>query len=228
MSARPNQPAQGKKRVLVLDDHPMTRYGVSQLINSEPDLVVSAEAGTAHQALAAIQSCPPDLVLADISMPSKSGLEFIKDMQVLHPEMPVLVFSMHDDSIYAEHVLRAGASGYIMKTEGGERLLEAIHQVLGGAIYLSKRMSVAIHDVFVNRRRSSTVEPGPAMLTDREFEVFQLLGQGLSTQQIGHRLNLSVSTVGTHRHHIKKKLNLDTGVQLMQYAVRWAAAHQIE
>lgn len=204
----------------------MTRYGVTQLINHEPDLLVCGEAEGAQQALAAIKSAPPDLVLADITMPGRSGLEFIKDMQAQHPSVPVLVMSMHDESIYAERVLRAGGRGYIMKSEGGERLLEAIRQVLEGQVYVSKSMSAALLEAFTPHH-SSGGEATPGALSDREFEVFQLIGQGLSAQQIGQRLNLSVKTVGTHRQHIRQKLKLQTGPELIRQAVRWAAAQQL-
>jgi DNA-binding NarL/FixJ family response regulator len=215
-----------RNRILIVDDHPMTRYGVTQLINHEPDLLVCGEAEGAQQALAAIQSAPPDLVLADITMPGRSGLEFIKDMQAQHPGVPVLVMSMHDENIYAERVLRAGGRGYIMKSEGGERLLEAIRQVLEGQVYVSKSMSAALLEAFTPHR-SSGGEATPGALSDREFEVFQLIGQGLSAQQIGQRLNLSVKTVGTHRQHIRQKLKLQTGPELIRQAVRWAAAQQL-
>jgi DNA-binding NarL/FixJ family response regulator len=215
-----------RKRILVVDDHPITRYGVTQLINHEPDLLVCGEAESAQQALVAIKSAPPDLVLADITMPGRSGLEFIKDLRAQQPRVPVLVMSMHDENIYAERVLRAGGRGYIMKNEGGEKLLDAIRQVLQGQVYVSKSMSAALLEVFTPHR-SSGGQATPGALSDREFEVFQLIGQGLSAQQIGRRLNLSVKTVGTHRQHIKQKLKLRTGPELIRQAVRWAAAQQL-
>jgi len=215
-----------RKRIFIVDDHPITRYGVTQLINHEPDLLVCGEAESAQQALAVIKSAPPDLVLADITMPGRSGLEFIKDLRTQQPHVPVLVMSMHDESIYAERVLRAGGRGYIMKNEGGEKLLEAIRQVLQGQVYVSKSMSAALLEVFTPHR-SNVGEATPGALSDREFEVFQLIGQGLSAHQIGRRLNLSVKTVGTHRQHIKQKLKLRTGPELIRQAVRWAAAQQL-
>jgi DNA-binding NarL/FixJ family response regulator len=226
MKATKSQPSvKPRRRILILDDHPVTRYGLTQLLSHEPDLLVCGEAETAAQALAAIESVRPDLVLADITMPGRSGLEFIKDAQAQHPGVAVLVLSMHDETIYAERVLRAGGRGYIMKNEGGEKLLEAIRQVLQGRVYVSQRMSAALLEGFTPRR-SSAREATPAALSDREFEVFQLIGQGLSTQQIGQQLNLSVKTVGTHRLHIKQKLKLGTGPELIRHAVRWAAAQQ--
>ena len=217
---------EARQRILIVDDHPMTRYGVSQLINHEPDLMVCGEAESAQQALAVMKSARPDLVLADITMPGKSGLEFIKDMQAQYPGIAVLVMSMHDENIYAERVLRAGGRGYIMKNEGGEKILEAIRQVLRGQVYVSQSMSVALLEVF-SPQHSRGGETAPGALSDREFEVFQLIGQGLSAQEIGQRLSLSVKTVGTHRQHIKQKLRLRTGPELIRQAVRWAAAQQL-
>jgi len=215
-----------RRRILILDDHPMTRYGLTQLINHEPDMLVCGEAECAPQALGAIKSARPDLVLADLTMPGKSGLEFIKDLQALYPGLPVLVVSMHDESVYAQRVLHAGARGYIMKNEGGEKVLEAIRQVLLGEVYVSKSMSAALLDV-LTRPHASVKGARPVALSDREFEIFQLIGQGLSAQQIGRRLNLSIKTVGTHRQHIKQKLKLQTGPGLIREAVRWAAAQQL-
>jgi len=218
--------AKTRWRIFVLDDHPITRYGLAQLINHEPDLLVCGEAATAQDALATISSAQPDLVLADITMPGRSGLEFIKDAQVQYPKVPVLVMSMHDESIYAERVLRAGGRGYIMKNQGGEKLLEAMRWVLGGEIYVSPSVSAAVLDVF-SRRGNSAGGASLSMLSDREFEVFQLIGQGYSTQQIGRRLNLSVKTIGTHRQHIKEKLKVETAPELIKQAVQWTAAQQL-
>jgi len=218
--------ARTRWRILILDDHPITRYGLAQLINHEPDLLVCGEAATARDALATISSAQPDLVLADITMPGRSGLEFIKDAQAQYSQVPVLVMSMHDESLYAERVLRAGGRGYIMKNEGGEKLLEAMRRVLGGEIYVSPSVSAAVLDAF-SRRGNTAGQASLNMLSDREFEVFQLIGQGYSTQQIGRRLNLSVKTVGTHRQHIKEKLKVQTAPELIKQAVQWTAAQQL-
>ena len=225
-TARRLPQTQERKRIFLVDDHPITRYGLAQLINLQVDMAVCGDAETAAGALAAIKSARPDLVLADITMPGKSGLEFIKDMQAQSPGVPVLAVSMHDENIYAERVLRAGGRGYIMKYEGGERILEAIRQVLRGQVYVSKSTSAALLD-HLTRPHPQPKEPMPGALSDREFEVFQLIGQGLSARQIGDRLNLSVKTVDTHRQHIKQKLNLRTGPELIRQAVRWAAAQQL-
>ena len=209
-----------RRRVLILDDHPMTRRGLAQLIEHEPDLTVCGEAAAANQALAAIPLLKPDLVLADITMPGKSGLEFIKDMKVQHPAVPVLVISMHDEKVYAERVLRSGGRGYVMKSEGGERVLDGIRHVLQGEIYVSRSVAATL----LGAMSQGGMESGKRalrMLTDREFEVFQLIGQGLPTKEISRRLNLSIKTVGTHRVHIKEKLHLKSGAELIKHAVYW-------
>jgi DNA-binding NarL/FixJ family response regulator len=159
------------------------------------------------------------LVLADITLPDKSGLELVKDLQAIAPDLSVLVVSMHDEAIYAERVLRAGARGYIMKQEGGRKMMDAIRQVLAGQIYVSEKMSARILEIFSGGRAKGT---SPLeTLTDREFEVFQLIGQGSATRQIAERLHLSVKTVEVHRLHIKEKLKLTTASELIRFAVRW-------
>jgi len=212
--------ARNKKRILIIDDHPMMRQGLAQLIGAEADLTVCGESENAGQALDAIRAVEPDLVLADISLPDKSGLELIKDFQSVRPGLPVLVISMHDESLYAERVLRAGGRGYIMKQEGGKKLMEAIRQVLDGQIYVSERMSVKIVETFSGQRTAASSSP-VEKLTDREFEVFQLIGQGKSTKDIAAGLHLSAKTVEVHRINIKQKLNLKSAPELIRYAVRW-------
>ena len=219
-SNRQKPSAQERKRVLILDDHPLTRRGLVQLIDNEPDLISCGEAGTAEEALARIRAPLPDLVLADLSLGGKSGLEFIKDMQALHPTIPVLALSMYNETIYAERVLRAGGRGYVMKTEGGEKVLQAIRQVLQGRTFVSDDLSASIIHRFAQGSQSR-VDAGLALLTDREFEIFQLLGSGLSSREISRQLHVSIPTVGTHRMHIKEKLKLTTIAQLVQYAVCW-------
>jgi DNA-binding NarL/FixJ family response regulator len=209
-----------KQKLLILDDHPMMRHGLHQLISNEADLSVCAEAENAGQALEAIAAEKPDLVLADISLPDKGGIEFIKDVQALYPQMPVLVISMHDESLYAERVLRAGGRGYIMKQEGGRKLMLAIRQVLNGQIYVSEKMSAKFLENFSGQRSQSTRSP-IERLTDREFEVLQLIGQGKGTRQIAQTLHISVKTVEVHRLHIKEKLKLEDAPSLVRYAVRW-------
>jgi DNA-binding NarL/FixJ family response regulator len=212
--------ARAKKRLLIVDDHPMMRQGLAQLINHESDLVVCGEADTAAQALKRISADKPDLVLADISLPDRSGLELIKDVQALNPGLPVLGVSMHDESLYAERVLRAGGRGYIMKQEGGKMLMRAIRQVLSGRIYVSEKMSAKILEIFSGRRADVAQSP-VERLSDREFEVFQLVGRGNGTRDIAGQLHLSVKTVEVHRANIKQKLELKRGTDLVRYAIRW-------
>jgi DNA-binding NarL/FixJ family response regulator len=227
MKAAARQRKAGKRaKILIVDDHPITRHGLAQLLNHEADLLVCGEAEDAQRALSLIKSLEPDLVLSDITMTGKSGLELIKEMQVLHPQVAVLVLSMHDESIYAERMLRAGARGYLMKSAGGAELLVAIRQVLRGEVYLSKKMSAEMINL-LSGSRSKKNRSALEMLTDREFEVFQLLGHGLSTREIGQRLHISSKTVDTHRLNIKDKLNLGTLPELMRYAVRWGATEAL-
>jgi DNA-binding NarL/FixJ family response regulator len=215
-----------KAKVLIVDDHPITRHGLKQLLDHEADLTVCGEAETAQEALSSIKPLQPDLVLTDITMAGKSGLELIKEMQALHPQVAALVLSMHDEVIYAERMLRAGARGYLMKSAGGAELLVAIRQVLRGEVYLSKKMSAKMINL-LSGSRFRTNRSALEMLTDREFEVFQLLGQGLSTREIGQRLHISSKTVDTHRLNIKDKLNLKTLPELMRHAVRWGATQAL-
>jgi DNA-binding NarL/FixJ family response regulator len=199
---------------------------MAQLIGQQLDLTVCGEAGDAAQALTAVKTSQPDVVLADVTLPGKHGLELIKDLRALHPEVAVLVVSMHDENLYAERALRAGARGYIMKNEGGEKLIEAVRLVLAGKVYLSASMSARILDSWSGHRR----QPGRghlSALTDREFEVFQFLGQGLTTAEIGRQLHMSGKTVETHRLHIREKLGLKTGPELIKLAVRWAGAQEL-
>jgi DNA-binding NarL/FixJ family response regulator len=212
--------------VFVVDDHPITRRGLTQLINNEPDLKVCGEADNAITGLEDIKRIKPDIVLVDITLPRRSGLMLVKDIRLWAPSTYVLALSMHDESLYAERVLRAGGHGYIMKNEGGDKLLQAIRRVLDGVTYVSEGISRKIVDTFAGRRKdtgNSTV----GHLTEREFEVFQLLGQGLPTAEIGKRLHLSPKTVDSHRLHIKEKLQLHSLPELMRYAVRWAATEEM-
>ena len=221
------RPSKARTRILIVDDHPMMRQGLAQLINNEPDLTVSGEAETAEQTLSLVSESKPDLVLADITLGGKSGLEMIKDLQVFHPDLAVLVISMHDEEIYAERVLRAGGRGYIMKQQGGKKIMEAIRHVLGGQIYVSEKMSARILEIFSGRRSEAQRSPIEG-LTDREFEIFQLIGQGRGTRQIAQALHLSVKTVEVHRLHIKEKLKMEDAPSLVRYAVRWVEAQKTD
>jgi DNA-binding NarL/FixJ family response regulator len=206
-------------RILIVDDHPMMREGLRTLISRERDLTVCGEAETARQALDAVASLKPDLVLVDITLRGRNGIELIKDICALQHALSILVISMHDESLYAERVLRAGARGYIMKQESGPTMMQAIRQVLAGRIYLSEKMSARIlENVAGKRAKASPIE----RLSDREFEVFQLIGRGKSTVQIAEELHLSTKTVESHRAHVKEKLDLRTMPELISFASRWA------
>jgi DNA-binding NarL/FixJ family response regulator len=211
------------RRLLIVDDHPMMRTGLAQLIDNEGDLKVGAQADNAGQAINAVAKQKFDLALVDISLPDKNGLELIKDLRTLQPNLPILVVSMHDELIYAERALRAGARGYIMKQEGGEKFLQAIRQVLAGKVFVSDKMSARILENFSGGAVENSRSP-VHRLSDREFEVFQLIGQGIGTSEIAKRLHLSVKTVETHRKSIKEKLQIATATDLVRYAVRWLDA----
>jgi DNA-binding NarL/FixJ family response regulator len=209
-----------RRRILLVDDHPFMRAGLGQLIDCQPDLVVGGEAGNPAEALQALARQQPNLILTDLTMPGRSGLEFIKDLRAAHPEVPILVVSMHDEAVYAERALRAGARGYIMKEAGGENLLGAIRQVLRGEVYVSHKMSARILEAVSSRRPRGSSSP-IEQLTDREFEVFQLIGQGKGTREIAAELHLSPKTVDVHRSHLKEKLGLADSTALIRHAVRW-------
>ncbi len=209
-----------RKQILIVDDHPMMRDGLAALITAQADLTVCGQAADAREAMLSVESLSPDLVLMDISLPGKSGLETIKDIQALAPGLAMLIISMHDESLYAERVLRAGARGYVMKQEGGKRIMEAIRAVLEGKVFVSEKMSARIMDAFTGRRGTEAAG-SVGTLSDREFEVFQLIGRGRSTKEIAGQLHLSVKTVEVHRVNIKAKLKLATSPELTHYAVRW-------
>lgn len=214
-----------KKRVYLVDDHPIMRQGLAQLINHEPDLTVVGEANDSTDALHGIVEVKPDLAIVDISLPGKNGLELIKDIRSHVKGVAVLVHSMHDESLYVERVLRAGAQGYIMKQEGGRRLLDAVRKVLTGDIYVSEAMSGKILEIFSGRR--PPIEDPVEELSDRQFEIFQLIGQGKGTRLIAEELRVSVKTVDAHRANIKDKLHLKSGNELVRYAVRWVENREL-
>lgn len=212
--------AGGPARVLVVDDHPVVRQGLALLINHEPDLVVCGEAATAAEALKAVADTRPDVAIVDLSLKGTSGLDLIKDIKVRHPGLPVLVLSMSDENVYAERALRAGARGYMMKEEATEKVLTALRRVLGGAVYLSDAMASRLLSQFVAGDAAGGGSPVDR-LSDRELEVFRLIGQGLGTGEIAHRLHLSPKTIETHRAHIKAKLGLDSATDLLRQAIRF-------
>jgi len=217
-------PSPSCNRILIVDDHPMMREGLRTLISRERDFLVCGEADTAGQALDAVANLKPDLVLADISLPGRNGIELIKDICALQDAMLILVISMHDEALYAERALRAGARGYIMKEESGPTMMKAIRQVLDGRIYLSDKMSARILEYAVGKRtEASPIE----RLSDREWEVFRLIGRGRSTVQIAEELHLSTKTVEAHRARVKEKLDLKTMPELISFASRWIETQDV-
>jgi DNA-binding NarL/FixJ family response regulator len=219
---RATKSERAKKRILIVDDHPMMRDGLRQLIANEPDLEVAGEADDVAEALQQAEKLKPDLAIVDITLRSSSGLDLIKDLQIRSPLTAVLVLSMHDESLYAERVLKAGGRGYIMKQEGGKRIIEGIRQVANGQTFVSAAVSAKILDSFSGHSRSE--KAAVEQLTDREFEVFQLIGQGLSTKEMADKLHVSVKTIEVHRVNIKEKLKTPTAPDLIRYAVRWVEA----
>jgi DNA-binding NarL/FixJ family response regulator len=216
--SKPAKPPQ--KRVFIVDDHPVFRDGLARIVAQVPDLVVCGEADNARQAFDAISRLKPDLVLMDISLPGKSGLELLQDVHAVNPELPVLVISMHDETLYAERVLRAGGRGYLMKQEGPEKMMQAMVKVLNGQVFTSERTTAAILDG-ISRPRSSASTSTIGKLTDRELEILTLIGQGRDNHRIAQDLHISLKTVDTHRAHIREKLGLRNGTELIHYAVRW-------
>jgi len=220
MTAHSLEASSRKIRVLVVDDHPIVRQGLSQLINQEPDLMVCGQAEDARTALEAIDPSQPDILIVDVSLDGPDGIELLKTVRAKDARLPVLILSMHDESLYAERALRAGANGYIMKQEATERVLVAIRQILGGEVYVSERMAKKMVQQFIGgsgvSKRSIIDE-----LTDRELEVFRLIGQGHGTRQIAEELHLSVKTVESYYAHIKEKLSLKNARELVQHAVQW-------
>jgi DNA-binding NarL/FixJ family response regulator len=213
-------PSATKKRIMVVDDHPIVRQGLALLINREPDMVVCGEAEEAMGALHVLSSARPDLLILDISLNGPDGIDLLKNLRTTHPTLPVLILSMHDELIYAERVLRAGANGYIMKQEATEKVLVAVRRILSGEVYVSQRISDQMLRHYITGSgvvRSSSVSD----LSDRELEVFRLIGDGHGTRQIAEELHVSVKTVESYQAHIKEKLSLRSARELMQHAVQW-------
>jgi DNA-binding NarL/FixJ family response regulator len=209
-----------KCRVLLVDDHPIIRQGLGLLIDRETDLSVCGEADGAHSAFHAIETLRPDIVVLDISLSGPDGLDVLKEIRMKTASLPVLILSMHDETIYAERAMRAGANGYIMKQEATEKVLVAIRRILQGEVYLSDRLTNTMLQQYV--RRGSTAKGSPLLnLTDRELEVFRLIGVGHGTRQIADELHLSVKTIESYQAHIKEKLALRNARELVQHAIEW-------
>jgi DNA-binding NarL/FixJ family response regulator len=211
-----------KKRVLLVDDHPIVRKGIAELINAESDLNVTGEAGTMQEAMSQAAASKPDLMIVDVSLDGNNGIELMKNLTSRWSDMPILAYSMHDEAIYAERALRAGAKGYVMKQAPPEALLSAIREVLKGKIYLSEAMSDRMLGKLVGAGNSAATASPVEKLSDRELEVLELLGKGLGTSQIADKLCLSVKTIETYREHLKQKLNLASGQELLRYAIEWS------
>ena len=212
-----------KQRVLLVDDHATVREGFTELINHSPDLQVCGEAKTAAEAMDAVARLKPNVAVVDLSLQGGSGLDLIKNLKALHPRLPMLVVSMHEEQLYAARALQAGALGYVMKREAFKTVLTAIRTVLRGAVFLSRNVrEQLLHQMVGGVPRPQCT--GVAQLSDRELEVFELIGEGRTTRQIAGKFHLSVSTVDTHRAHIKEKLNLSNPAELMRAAVEWASS----
>lgn len=228
--ATPDSIAQAEKtqarRIFLVDDHPVTRQGLSVLINQETDLTVCGQADSAPVALQAMQKLKPDLALVDITLKTTSGIELLKNIHALLPDLPVLIMSMHDESLYGERALRAGAKGYIMKHEASERILFAIRSVLEGDLYLSEKMKEKMLHRLVRSKKNEVVFTIDT-LSDREMEVFQLIGNGFGTREIAEKLNLSIKTIDSYREHLKLKLRLENGPDLVRHAIQWVRSESV-
>ena len=212
-------------RIFLVDDHPLVREWLTHLIHQQPDLVVCGEADTASGALEAILRLKPDVAIVDISLKDQSGIELIKNLKQMGSPAQVIVLSMHDEALYAERVLRAGARGYIMKRETAKKVIAAVRQVLAGELYLSDRLTALFAERFLDGNTRSLRSP-IEQLSDRELEVFQLLGQGFETRVIAERLHISLKTVQAFCARIKEKLRLASATELLREAVRWHDSQQ--
>jgi DNA-binding NarL/FixJ family response regulator len=212
-------------RIVLVDDHPVVLDGYRTLLTSQADLRVCATATNAPEAIAAVEREHPDLVVTDLTMPGRSGLDLIKDLAVLDPALKILVVSMHDEMLWAERVMKAGAKGYVMKDCDSATVLAAVRTVLAGGIHLSPALSARVLGAFASARpRGSSVSPLES-LSDREFEVFRLFGEGRTAKEIAAHLSISPKTVAVHRDHIKAKLGFVTSAEMIREAVRWVETH---
>lgn len=216
--------ARVQRRVLIVDDHPIVRQGLRRMIETEADLVVCGEVQTEREARAAIRALVPDVVIVDISLAQGDGLELVRDVHAQRPDLPMLVLSMHDELIYGQRLLAAGASGYIMKQAASDQLLVALRRVLSGGIYVSDSLAGIVGKTGANGADGVSDDPIDR-LSNRELQVLSLIGRGLSSREAADGLGLSVKTVETHRQSLKRKLNLATNAQLLQYAINWYANH---
>jgi len=218
-------PAPDRKRLFLVDDHPIVRQGLAQLIDNEPDLTVCGQGEDVYTSLRAIRQDKPDLCLVDVSLKDSDGIELLKEIKAMDPDLPVLILSMHDEGLYAERALRAGARGYIMKQEAPTTLLAAIRKVLRGEVYVSENLGATLLRRMVGGKKKEAELPMDR-LTDRELEIFSLIGAGNTVREIAEKLFLSTKTVEAHREHIKQKLNLKSSAELLRYAIRNAPGGQ--
>jgi DNA-binding NarL/FixJ family response regulator len=208
------------RRVLIVDDHPIVRQGLRRVMENEDDLMVCGEAESVRDARAAVKELNPDVMVADVSLKQGDGIELVRDVRAHHPHLPILVLSMHDETIYAERMLAAGANGYIMKQAASEQFLVAIRRVIDGGIYVSESIGNKMIQKFAAGGAYLSANPIDR-LSNRELQILHMIGKGMSTRETAQSLNLSIKTVESHRQRIKRKLNLSTGTQLVQYAVNW-------
>jgi DNA-binding NarL/FixJ family response regulator len=209
----------GKARILMVDDHPIVREGMAQFLNLQENLHLCCQASNADEALSAMSACDHAVAIVDISLDGDTGLDLIKTLRRRYPDLAILTLSMHDESLFAERALRAGANGYLMKQEGTRNILQAVQQVLAGRVYLSAAMQNALP-----QRLDAPQDNGHSLiagLSAREFEVLHLIGQGFGTRQIAEKLNRSVKTIEAHRANLKDKLQLASGTELLSFAIRW-------
>lgn len=225
-----NKPKTGyvdkEHKVFIVDDHPLIREALSQYISHENDLSVCGGAGDISNAMKAIAECRPDIVIVDLSLGQSSGIRLIEELSSSHPTMLFLVLSMHDESIYAERCLKAGARGYIMKEEPTEKIIQAMRRVLSGNIYISEKLQATLFNKLITNQSGSDDAP-IACLSNRELEVFQLIGHGLRTRQAAKKLNLSVKTIETYVEHIKRKMKFNSLHELTATAIRWVLTENI-
>ncbi len=214
-----------KRSIFVVDDHPMLRRGLTALIESQDDLAICGEASTCQAALRGIGQSKPDLVIVDLGLEGCDGLELLKDVKLRHPKTPALVLSVHDESLYAERALKAGARGYVTKQQLDDTVLTAIRRVLSGETYMSDKLATRLATKFVGGQMLEDDSPLD-VLSDRELEVFRLIGQGQGTRQIAQRLHLSIKTIESYREHIKQKLTLESGAELVRRATAWVETGQ--
>lgn len=208
-------------RIFLVDDHPLVRHGMRQLVEGEPELSVCGEADSIHQTMLQIDRPVPDLVIVDLSLPDGNGLELIKHLHARFPELAILVSSMHDESMFAERALKLGARGYISKSANGDEVINAVKQILKGKNYISERLSEQLAQNDDHSQNSAELSP-VNLLSNRELEVFELIGRGMATGEIAVSLNLSIKTIETHRANIKKKLGLVNAGELTRRAIQWS------